>query len=146
MSLEVEGEVAQRIDPDEADRFIISEEVRRHAEDRTLIVVRSSEHHSARFAWGVPLLRDLVASVSELFVSLGALDPVESFVVAVDDTDLEVGETASLELTPVVFRGPVDSLGGDTTGGVLLYFLTDDVDSQLRRGIERMFPDSRRSA
>jgi hypothetical protein len=144
MSLEIEGEVVQRLEPDEVDGYVMPEEVRQHADDRTLLVVRASRHHPARFAWSIPLLEDVVGFLSEPLVALGLLEPVESFVVAVREPDLEVGEETSLKVTPVVLDGPVSTIQGDSSD-VLLYFPTRDVEPRLR-DIERALTDSGRSA
>ena len=144
MSLEIEGEVVQRLEPDEVDGYAMPDEVRQHADDRSLLVVRASRHHPARFAWGLPLLGDLVGLLCHPLVALGLLEPVESYVVAVRDPDLEVGELVSLEITPVVLDGPIDTIEGDL-GDVLLYFPTHDVEPRLRRGLEETLKGSGRS-
>ena len=144
MSLEIEGEVVQRLEPDEVDDYLVADEVRRHVGDRTLLVVRASQHHPVRFAWGIPLLEQIAEELSRPLMALEVIEPVESFVVAVRDPDLEVGEETSLEVTPVVLDGPVSTIQGDSSD-VLLYFPTRDVEPRLR-SIERTLSDSGRSA
>jgi len=144
MSLEIAGEVVQRLEPDEADRYMMDKEVRRHVDDRTLLVIRSPGHHPSRFAWGIPFLEDVVALHLRPLEVLGLIEPVESYVVAVRDPDLEVGEETSLDVTPVVLDGPVSTIRGDSSD-VLLYFPTCDVEPRLR-SIERTLSDSGRSA
>jgi len=145
VSLDLEGDVVQRLDPDEVDRYAMHEEVRQHTDDRSLLVVRSSRHHPARFAWGLPLLGDVVGLLCYPLVALGLLDPVESSVVAVRDPNLEVGDLVSLRVTPVVLDGPVDTIEGDPSE-VLLYYPTRDVEPRLRQAIEQTLRGSGRSA
>lgn len=122
MTVSLEGEVIQRLEPDETEH----EAVRRNADDRTLIVVQTGDRHTA--VDDAPVLSTIVTAVLERLVGLGLLEPVETAVVAVRETyAVPVGSALYLEAEPVVI---------DSHGDVLLYYPAHDV-AALRRTVER---------
>jgi hypothetical protein len=123
MTVSLEGELLGRLDPDETEH----EAIRRNADDRTLLVLRTGDHHPARAGLDVPILDPILDALDHVGVRLGLLDPVETAVVAVRPRrDDDVGAELSLEAEPVVIDGH---------GNVLLYYPAHDV-AGLRRGVE----------
>jgi hypothetical protein len=127
MSPDIEGEVIQRLEPDETDAYEMHEAVRRNVDDRTLIVVRTGDRHPESAVDDAPVLSTIVHAVLDPLVGLGLLAPLETVVVAVRTRrDVEVGDELALEAEPVVIDGH---------GDVLLYYPSPDV-AGLRRGVE----------
>jgi hypothetical protein len=123
MTVSLEGTVIDRLEPDETEHEV----VRRNADDRTLLALRTGDHHPARAGLDVPILDPILDALDRVGVHLGLLEPVETALVAVRDHHaVPVGAALYLEAEPVVIDGH---------GDVLLYYPAYDV-AGLRRTVE----------